>query len=817
MSQYESMKHLLFLDIETTGLVAEHSELIELSAVRVSEDFQTETAVFDELVHPEELISDFITRLTGITNDMVKKAPGIEQVRSDFLSFLKPTDIICGHNIRFDTNFLNVKGFGIQNEVLDTFPLSSILLPNEPSYSLEILTEKFDIPHEDAHRALADVRANLFLFRELVTIAQRLPQELKKDFQEIFSKTKWMGKMAFFEKKSSEEKHVHEAPSSALAKKKKGQLSLFLEGEEDSYKSSEVSPEKEKASSSEKNAAKRITELLRQEERSLFLLPFECNEQQVGKEIGRIFTEYDAKASLVLSVPRLFHAPTISGFTYWASPEKVVCEPTFEKWKRKKTMFSETEAVATLKLLREKYHGNSLILSNMSFLREEWDVTKNWVSDNHVQCKSDCSAKRMLLERPIPGRYLCEYSDTAKCPADYAIVLNADSMADALDATSRKTISLNALERWLEEISSQSVSFSESLLFGIGLLKRFVRERTGEGPFRKNLILSPDIVKHEETENLSEGFRVAAKEIFSVFPEETERSKKLKELSDFLCPPFAENELRFITIHPDNSLFLTRADISLIPAFENAFSGKKSVLFVGNAFLQRGGKFLFGSGLQPPTTQEECVSEFEYSRNVLCAIPLSGGNSKTSDASGTAKTVREILPLCSGNILTLFPGASIAEHFVQMISESAEKNGFQVVMANHSSGKVTSLCARGKTILIATNTNWQKVDFQKIPFDGCIQHRLFFSPPPDPVEQARNENVSDEFLEISLPQAVRKFRQVLGELTRKNKRFFWFCLDGHFVRSGNFTDEILSALPPALPIRRVQVGDMPKLLKEFWK
>ena len=122
--------------------------------------------MFDELVHPEEPISDFITRLTGISNDMVKMLRERRNSKK-FLDFLQPTDIICGHNIRFDTNFLNVKGFGIENEVLDTFPLSSILLPNEPSYSLEILTEKFDIPHEDAHRALADVRANLFLFTNL--------------------------------------------------------------------------------------------------------------------------------------------------------------------------------------------------------------------------------------------------------------------------------------------------------------------------------------------------------------------------------------------------------------------------------------------------------------------------------------------------------------------------------------------------------------------------------------------------------------------------------------------------------------------------
>lgn len=800
------MKHLLFLDIETTGLVAEHAELIELSAVRVSEDFQTEIAVFDELVHPEEPISDFITRLTGISNDMVKNAPGKEEIRKKFLDFLQPTDIICGHNIRFDTNFLNVKGFGIENEVLDTFPLSSILLPNEPSYSLEILTEKFDIPHEDAHRALADVRANLFLFHELIKIAKALPIPLQNNFQEILAKTEWTGKMVFpiLSTKKTEDKTPE-----------KDQLSLFTESSEQPIPV--PGEEKTTLSSTEQLGAKQIAECVRQEAESLCSIPFECDEQNILKGVGKMLETYNNKTVFSVSVPRLRDTENMSGFMRWASPEKVFCETAFEKWKKKKSVFSEIETIATLKLLREQYLGNSLILSDMAFLREEWDVTKNWISDDHVRCKSSCPAKKMLLERPASGKYVCEYSDTAQCPTDIALILHADNLVEALDNASRTTISLIPLERWLEEILSQSVSFAESLLFGIGLLKRFVRERTGEGPFRKNLVLSPEILKHEETANLSEGFRVAAKEIFSVFPEETERSKKLMELSEFLRPPFAENEMRFITIHPDDNLFLTRADISLVPAFENAFSGKKSVVFLGNAFLRRGGKNFFGAGLPTPTTQEDIPSAFEYSRNAFLGIPLSYGNSKTSDASFTAKTVHELLPFCSGNILALFPGASIAEHFTQTISESAEKNGFQVVLANHSSGKITSLCARGKTILVATNTSLSKVNFREIPLEGCVQHRILFSPPPDPVEQARNENVSDEFLEISLPQAVRKFRQILGELTRKNKRFFWLCLDSHFSRSGNFTDELLSALPPALPIKRVQGGDMAKLVKAFLK
>jgi DNA polymerase III epsilon subunit-like protein len=116
------MKHLLFLDIETTGLNPERAELIELSAIRVSADFTEELATFDELVKPLEEIPPFITRLTGISNEMVSDAPSIEKVHEDFKEFLRPSDVICGHNIQFDIGFLQKKGFSVPNESLDTFP-----------------------------------------------------------------------------------------------------------------------------------------------------------------------------------------------------------------------------------------------------------------------------------------------------------------------------------------------------------------------------------------------------------------------------------------------------------------------------------------------------------------------------------------------------------------------------------------------------------------------------------------------------------------------------------------------------------------------
>jgi DNA polymerase III epsilon subunit-like protein len=53
------------------------------------------------LVNPERHIPSFITKLTGIDNEMVESAPVIKDVLPDFVSFLGE-DIFVAHNISFD-------------------------------------------------------------------------------------------------------------------------------------------------------------------------------------------------------------------------------------------------------------------------------------------------------------------------------------------------------------------------------------------------------------------------------------------------------------------------------------------------------------------------------------------------------------------------------------------------------------------------------------------------------------------------------------------------------------------------------------------
>ena len=92
------------LDIETTSLDTFSGEIVEISAIKVRD--RKEIDSFSKLIKTKNEIVYFTTRLTGITNEMVEKqGKELVVVLQEFRKFLDK-DIIVGHNVNFDINFI---------------------------------------------------------------------------------------------------------------------------------------------------------------------------------------------------------------------------------------------------------------------------------------------------------------------------------------------------------------------------------------------------------------------------------------------------------------------------------------------------------------------------------------------------------------------------------------------------------------------------------------------------------------------------------------------------------------------------------------
>jgi len=163
------------IDIETTGLSKSYHKITEIAAAKVRNNKITKT--YQTLVDPEVKIPRFITRLTGIDDDMVKDSPKIYEVLPDFQKFLSH-DIFVAHNATFDYGFLNFNldthfNQTIPNNKLCTRKLANRILPELPRKRLADLCEYFNIKNKNAHRAMADVQATHQIFTNMLNILNK--------------------------------------------------------------------------------------------------------------------------------------------------------------------------------------------------------------------------------------------------------------------------------------------------------------------------------------------------------------------------------------------------------------------------------------------------------------------------------------------------------------------------------------------------------------------------------------------------------------------------------------------------------------------
>lgn len=165
----------VIVDLETTGLSPYKHTITEIAAVRVKEDVIVEK--FQTLVKPQRHIPSHITTLTGITDEMVKDAPILEQALQEFLTFLGD-DILVAHNAQFDVGFLQYHAKKLLNHTLEnqsvcTRKLASRLLPELRSKRLSSLCEHFEIKNEQAHRAMSDVKATFNVMQNFLGLMEK--------------------------------------------------------------------------------------------------------------------------------------------------------------------------------------------------------------------------------------------------------------------------------------------------------------------------------------------------------------------------------------------------------------------------------------------------------------------------------------------------------------------------------------------------------------------------------------------------------------------------------------------------------------------
>lgn len=171
------------IDLETTGFDYLHDYIIDVSVVKIGGWNKIKLSNGKETPAHGNIIGQFssyifcpvtiphnIVKLTGITDTKLKDAPQIDAVLKELKKFIGD-DIVVGHNIKFNYDFLHAHGdrYGINfnNRKLDTIAIAKTIYRDKiSSYSLSSLTERLHIPQLPRH-TLNSALATAQLFCEL--------------------------------------------------------------------------------------------------------------------------------------------------------------------------------------------------------------------------------------------------------------------------------------------------------------------------------------------------------------------------------------------------------------------------------------------------------------------------------------------------------------------------------------------------------------------------------------------------------------------------------------------------------------------------
>jgi len=149
----------------------------------VFHDGQQITGSWEQLVNPGQPIPEFVSRMTGISQEMVNEAPPFKSIARELHKQLSGC-IFVAHDVSFDYRFLQAEfaaaGIRFEAERLCTLSLARQHLPEEPSYSLGKLCRSLGMETENRHRAGGDAYLTARLFGILFPLLGDYSTALKK-------------------------------------------------------------------------------------------------------------------------------------------------------------------------------------------------------------------------------------------------------------------------------------------------------------------------------------------------------------------------------------------------------------------------------------------------------------------------------------------------------------------------------------------------------------------------------------------------------------------------------------------------------------
>ncbi len=255
-----------------------------------------------------------------------------------------------------------------------------------------------------------------------------------------------------------------------------------------------------------------------------------------------------------------------------------------------------------------------------------------------------------------------------------------------------------------------------------------------------------------------------------------------------LRPIEARGVVQDIVLPASRSLTLTSATLTVAGGFDH---------------------FLARNGLDDPEVAARLItteipSPFDYAHQVFFGIPQDlPMPHERSYNDAVVEAVTEAARIAEGRTFVLLTSYRMLNHVGDAVGRRLGYGYTVLKQGDLPRERLLELFrSRPRAVLFGTDSFWEGVDVRGDALSCVILPKLPFRVPTEPVQVARAEKVEarggDAFRELSVPQAVLKFRQGFGRLIRhRTDRGVVLVLDTRVLRKG-YGRSFLRSLPPGV-------------------
>ena len=709
------------LDLETTGFSKETDKIIEFGAIKFDLEGNSETLQF--LCNPGTKIPDIVVHITKITDEAIKNVGPFSDHIEEVKEFIGDSPII-GHNIQFDIGFLEENGIEITNPSYDTHDLAAIILPNMTSYSLEILSEIFQLKHTDKHRALDDAIAAMELFLKLKEGFESLAPELLEKLKKLTEKSDWNFK-------------------------------TFLRDLEHTEKKSIIHPEKEEDFKSQKDKVKLIEE---NPDKEIFKIapPYERLCLDLAKKIKK-----DSYISVSYQVFRDIYHQIPENLAKIEHPRHYISLEKLEKFKNKEH-FEDHEILALLKYMVWVEQSKTGLLNEVRIIKNEKSTIKEVNIDQELTDPKNEKFFKKALEKDEQLPAICSHEFFIDTPVEDSelIIIDFENFkktvfrSNSIYLDSEKV--LNPLQLLPKTKTTENLISKATILFGlIGIIFEKHNDRNKYASRSTLTELLKETKEWKDAQSSLLNLIEESNELGELLNEETKGALKkwkkiLTELHQILFATDLEKSFIWIEKNYEGIIVARKIPSNVDDDIQEILNKTKNYKIITENL---------------PSFPQNPESSYIEKINTEKLEILLVNDIDERDKNQIPNFLKEFLKN-NKKTAVIFNSRKLLEYFTTEMSKADVEI---ISQATASVGKLHEQFKKNKencNIFMTPNT-W-KIFKHHEDIDNLIILKTPFTPPSDPDLIAISKESMDPFNEIQVPKAALELEKMINRLLKDN-------------------------------------------------